>query len=379
MAFTPNRENPVIVQNRDALEAIAGMVKATGSIIFAANATDTKVVSLYGTTFEFLDDILDVSEGNIAVHIGTDAEKTRDNLIDSINAVGNIAQVQSDTQTVVAVESSTDAIVLEYYDVGTAGNVSITTGDTNIAVVGMSGGTDGGVVNVNVSGVEFTGDIEVDVDDVVESLGVTTATPLAYNGDDEGSTARSGISLWKRMCNALKAIAATLVTLNGKVTACNTGAVVVSSSALPSGAATAEAQASLLAAVETQKPYSNVLAGYLTLSGSAEKLIPDYAAGTTYAAARFVNSGGKIYYSKRETLGDTPTTSTDDWQEVTPRAVTLWVNDGGSDVKRGNVYRQESTLFAGGMKEKLSVDTDGLLAMYVIGTAAGTLELEVME
>jgi len=262
MAFTPNRSNPVVVQNRDALEAIAGMIKATGSITFAANVTDTKVVSLYGATFEFLDDVADVGEGNIAVHIGTDAEATRDNLLAAINTVGNITQVQSDTQTVVATASSTNAISLEYYDVGTAGNVAITKDDNNLTVVGMSGGTDGGVVNVNVSGVEFTGDIEVDVDDVVESLGVTTATPLAYNGDDEGSTARSGISLWKRMCNALKVIAgtdfATEATLNGiqialpplgATSATYSWPVTLSTEDL-AALSTSAAQASLLAAVE---------------------------------------------------------------------------------------------------------------------------------
>jgi hypothetical protein len=139
------------------------------------------------------------------------------------------------------------------------------------------------------------------------------------------------------------------------------------------------AQASLLAAVQTQAPYSNVLAGYLTLSGSAEPLIPQWVAGV-YEVGRFVQEAGAIYYCIQQTTDEEPGLSTTAfWYPVTPRAVTLWVNDDGSDVKRGSALRQESTLFAGGMKEKLSVDTDGLLAMYVIGTALAVLELEVAE
>lgn len=139
--------------------------------------------------------------------------------------------------------------------------------------------------------------------------------------------------------------------------------------------------AAILAELQSQQTYDNVLAGSLTLSGSAEKLIPDWAGGTTYAAAKFTNHNDKIWYSLQSTTGDEPgdTGSEVYWQEVTPRAVTLWVNDDGSDIKRGSALRQESYLYAGGMKEKLSVDTDGLLAIYVIGPTSAVLELEVAE
>jgi len=164
MAYEPERSNPVIVQNRDALEAIAGMVKATGSITFSANATDTKIVTLLAVVFEFLDDVADVSGSNTPVQIGEDAEETRDNLLDAIQALDTgimAGRAASNVCPIVAAASSTDAITLEYYDVGTKGNITITKDDDNVTVVGLTGGADGGTVPVSVTGIVFGGDIEL--------------------------------------------------------------------------------------------------------------------------------------------------------------------------------------------------------------------------
>jgi hypothetical protein len=261
--------------------------------------------------------------------------------------------------------------------------------ETNELMVKVSGMTievedlDIGNVNpLNVAGEKVNPSTEEKQTTLNAQVGALTDVPVAYNGDDESAISRSGISLWKRMCNALKAIAATLVTLNGKVTACNTGAVVVSSSALPSGAATAEAQASLLAAVAKQEPYSNVLAGYLTLSGSEEVLIPGWTMEKDFLAANFCTHTDKIYYALQNTTGHEPGLegSAAYWQEVTPRAVLLWANDDNTaDVYRGSALRQERTLAISGMADKVAVDTTGLLAMYVIGTAADVIEIEVYE
>lgn len=49
------------------------------------------------------------------------------------------------------------------------------------------------------------------------SGGSPTDEPVAYNGADEDATARTGVSLLKRIANALKAVAATLVTISGKI------------------------------------------------------------------------------------------------------------------------------------------------------------------
>lgn len=140
MAFKPVRSRPVIVQNRDALECIAGLLQATGTITFGANATTTKVLVLYGQTFEFLADVADVGEGNIPVQIGEDAEETRDNLL---AALADLTRVQVDTPLVAAVASDADTILLTYWEVGTVGNTDITKDDDNVTVTGMSGGADG--------------------------------------------------------------------------------------------------------------------------------------------------------------------------------------------------------------------------------------------
>lgn len=79
----------------------------------------------------------------------------------------------------------------------------------------------------------------------------------------------------------------TLSTLNGKVTACNTGAVVISSSALPSGAATAANQASILAElqrIETKTPVDFLDTGLLDASSTNIA-----TAGTTVVASLAAN------------------------------------------------------------------------------------------
>lgn len=158
MAFKPVRSIPIIVQNRDVLEAIAGLVKATGSIAFGANATNTKILTIYSEVFEFLADLGDLTPGNIGVQIGEDLEATRDNLL---TALAKLTRTQVDTPLVAVVASSTDTILLTYWEVGTVGNDVITDDDDNITVTGMSGGADGGVVNVAVTGLIFNPDIDI--------------------------------------------------------------------------------------------------------------------------------------------------------------------------------------------------------------------------
>ena len=45
------------------------------------------------------------------------------------------------------------------------------------------------------------------------AMGATTDTPVAYAGAEEDATGRSGISLWKRIANALKAVAASVANI----------------------------------------------------------------------------------------------------------------------------------------------------------------------
>ncbi len=153
----PDRSEPAIIQNRGLLEAIAGMVRATGTIQLTGNPADGNIVALYGTTFEF-DDDSSVTGGRTAVTIGSDAEESRDNLLTAIQA---LVVGTSDIGRVAAAASSTDTVAITDYQVGTAGNVAITKTGANITVVGMTGGLDGGLLNVSVSGIVFDPDIDI--------------------------------------------------------------------------------------------------------------------------------------------------------------------------------------------------------------------------
>lgn len=81
----------------------------------------------------------------------------------------------------------------------------------------------------------------------------------------------------------------TLSSLNGKVTACNTGAVVISSSALPSGAATSAKQDTLIAKFAgAPSLFRNAGANAtLNVKASAGTLI-SFSCYNTNAAARFI-------------------------------------------------------------------------------------------
>ena len=136
--YIPNRSYPVIVQIRDAIEALAGLYKAQGVIIFGANATTTKIITIYSIVFEFLASGTAVSPA-ITVRIGSTLTITRNNLL---AALASLIPVELKKPLVTAVAVSTNEIDLTYYDVGSVGNVTITTDDGNITVDGMSGGTD---------------------------------------------------------------------------------------------------------------------------------------------------------------------------------------------------------------------------------------------
>lgn len=81
---------------------------------------------------------LTAGPGNVAVQIGTNAEGTLDNMLAAITAQGAGLAISG-------VKTSASLLDLTNDAVGTAGNVAITNGATNVAEVGMAGGTDAGV------------------------------------------------------------------------------------------------------------------------------------------------------------------------------------------------------------------------------------------
>ena len=144
MNYVPNRSVPVIVQNRDVLEAIAGMTRAVGTVVFGANATTTKVIVICGVTFEFLADVSTVAGDNTPVLIGVNAEDTRDNLI---TALGTLTEPVIGTPLLTVEASGTDTILLTYWCPGSVGNITITDDDANVTHTGLIGGFDGGAAS----------------------------------------------------------------------------------------------------------------------------------------------------------------------------------------------------------------------------------------
>lgn len=88
--------------------------------------------------------------------------------------------------------------------------VNIATDDSHMGQVGAASDVDGTVHGQ----LRYTGEAAATTS---TTLGALTDVPTAYNGAAEDGTAKSGIQLWKRMCNAMAAMAAPLVA------ACNSG------------------------------------------------------------------------------------------------------------------------------------------------------------
>ena len=140
--YAPDRSIPVIVQVRDALEALLGMTKAEGSIALSGQPSDGDYVAVNGVTFEF-DSGGAVTAGRVLVTIAATAALSlaalvaamQERLLSDDPDIGLFAYVTAAAPTV--------SVGLTYYDVGEAGNLEITKSGTNITVVGMSGGRAG--------------------------------------------------------------------------------------------------------------------------------------------------------------------------------------------------------------------------------------------
>jgi hypothetical protein len=84
-------------------------------------------------------DDLVAAGSNVAVQIGTTAEETLDNFLAALTSLG------VSTLNISGTKVGTDTIDLVNGSVGTAGNIAIVNGATNVAETGMAGGSDAGV------------------------------------------------------------------------------------------------------------------------------------------------------------------------------------------------------------------------------------------
>jgi hypothetical protein len=150
------------------------MAAATGTITFSANAGDGSTLTFYGSTFEFLEDLADATEGTVPVLIGADAEATRDNLLEAILALPS--PLDADLSLVDAEASGDDAILLTFLRVGTEGNVTMVSDDEDVDVSGMSGGTDG-TIGSETPNSSLTGGTKTVDAALTPELLVATSTP----------------------------------------------------------------------------------------------------------------------------------------------------------------------------------------------------------
>lgn len=167
-------------------------------------------------------------------------------------------------------------------------------------IFGRDSNGDNRPIKINTDGTLDVG-LTFDGDITIGTLAIDQTTPGTTNGVVINSSALpTGAATQATLADILaKLLAApateaaqttgngTLSTINGKITACNTGAVVISSSALPSGAATQTTLSALNDKVTTCNTGAVVVAsGAITSTPNAVTL----ASSTAYEASRVVKA-----------------------------------------------------------------------------------------
>jgi len=139
--------------------------RPTGSIVFAGQPTDGKILTINDglntpITYEF-DDNATWNPLRQRVVIGVSAEATRDALIVAINAISAV-----DGAEVFAAPSGADTILLYNNYIHVNGNQAVTEDDDNITVTGLTGGAAPGA-NVTEGNILLA--VDIDKSDVVDS------------------------------------------------------------------------------------------------------------------------------------------------------------------------------------------------------------------
>lgn len=198
----PDRTDPAIVQVRNAVEIIAGLKPARGTVTLSANPSDGDTITISdGTTsnvFEFDND--STITGDVLVTIGVDAAATIANFITAVNTLGiwtrdstekvGVDPVRVDATAV----SGSDAANLLQTRGGTIGNVTITKSGATITVTGMTGGSNMGNVptdaDVDIGDVHLLNTSDVQIDPATEQKqdDIITAIGGIAGGIDDGDT-----------------------------------------------------------------------------------------------------------------------------------------------------------------------------------------------
>jgi len=156
MTYVPDRSYPVIVQIRDVLEAMSGLLAATGTITFSSTpaevptANDTLIISDGVTAITYTWKAEPAAAND--VEIGATATISAANLLAAINAnapdlTDNLGRAIADpARGIVAVATTALVITLTNTIMGALGNVAITDGTDNVEVTGMANGADGGAI-----------------------------------------------------------------------------------------------------------------------------------------------------------------------------------------------------------------------------------------
>lgn len=148
MTYVPDRADPVIVQIRDVLEAMSGLLAATGTLTFSATPAevphvgDTVIVSdgVTARTYTWVEAAADATQITIPATATASAA--------AFAAAVNAHAPATATDRVRGITASVLALVVTLTNTlaGTAGNVAIAGTNNHQTPDGMAGGVDGGAI-----------------------------------------------------------------------------------------------------------------------------------------------------------------------------------------------------------------------------------------
>ena len=151
MSFTPKRNTPVIVQNRDVLEMLAGVAYPVGTFALADAAHDGSVVTISdgvtSTAYTFKSSPAATND----ILIGTRAACVT-NFMAAVNAnTPSLTEIDPERGVVATAGADAYSCVLTNTKPGTLGNVTITNTvhTDHITVTGMAGGAAGSPFNLS--------------------------------------------------------------------------------------------------------------------------------------------------------------------------------------------------------------------------------------
>lgn len=161
MDFKTIRSHPVVVQSRDALEVVAGLKRATGTITIEDTPPDEATLTLLGVTYEWHSDPGEITDGRTHLDPAGTKAQVANKLAAVLEERKDTASFKNTGRDLLSIEVDTDpddpVLSLTVVEPGSHANEGMVSSTGNVTVTGLSGGSDGVVGGLPALGTDETG------------------------------------------------------------------------------------------------------------------------------------------------------------------------------------------------------------------------------